>query len=141
MRIVLDTNVLLVSFSSKSAFRWVFDAFLNEEITLCVTTDILAEYEEIIGKHMGPKIANTVLQIIENAPNIELITRFFKWNLITDDPDDNKFVDCAIAANAKYLVSNDKHFRALKNIDFPKVILLTVEEFKGKLSKTSQEEE
>ena len=90
---------------------------------------------------MGPKIANTVLQIIENAPNVELITRFFKWNLIAEDPDDNKFVDCAIAANAKYLVSNDKHFRALKNIDFPKVILLTVEEFKGKLSKTSQEEE
>ena len=133
MRIVLDTNVLLVSFSSKSAFRWVFDAFLDEEITLCVTTDILIEYEEIIGKHMGAKIANTVLQLIENAPNVELITRFFKWNLITEDPDDNKFVDCAIAANAKYLVSNDKHFRVLKNIDFPKVSLLTVQEFQEKL--------
>jgi putative PIN family toxin of toxin-antitoxin system len=134
MRIVLDTTVLLVSFFSKSAFRWVFDAFLDEEITLCVTTDILIEYEEIIGKHMGAKIANTVLQLIENAPNVELITRYFKWNLITEDPDDNKFVDCAIAANAKYLVSNDKHFRVLKNIDFPKVSLLTVQELQEKLA-------
>ncbi|GJM35680.1 MAG: hypothetical protein DHS20C18_46810 [Saprospiraceae bacterium] len=68
MRVVLDTNVLLVSFSIKSDYRLVFDAFLKEEITLCVTTDILIEYEEIVGRHMGEKIANTLLQIIENAP-------------------------------------------------------------------------
>lgn len=138
MRIVLDTNILLVSFSHKSTYRWVFDAFLNEEITLCVTTDILIEYEEIIGRYMGEKVANTLLQIIENAPNVELITNYFKWNLITIDPDDNKFVDCAVASNAKYLVSNDKHFRVLKDIDFPKINLLTVQEFQEKISTPDQ---
>lgn len=50
------------------------------------------------------------------------------------DPDDNKFVDCAIACNAKYLVSNDKHFRILKDIPFPKVELLTAQEFQKELS-------
>jgi predicted nucleic acid-binding protein len=43
--------------------------------------------------------------------------------------DDNKFVDCAIAGNADYLVSNDKHFNCLKNIEFPKLNLLNIDEF------------
>lgn len=130
MHVVLDTNVLLVSFSKKSNYRWVFELFLKEEITLCVTTDILIEYEEIIAKHMGREIANVILQILENAPNVELITKYFKWNLITSDADDNKFVDCAIASNARYLVSNDHHLQVLKTIPFPKVEILTASEFK-----------
>ena len=130
MKIVLDTNVLLVAFSKKSAFRLIFDSFLQEKITLCVTTDILVEYEEIIGKHLGKKIASSVLQLIENAPNVEWVVKYYKWNLITQDPDDNKFVDCAIASNAKYLVSDDKHFRILAQVPFPKVEVLTADNFK-----------
>lgn len=121
----------------KSAYRWIFDAFLEEKITFCVTTDILIEYEEIVGKHMGEKIANMLLQIIENAPNVELVTNYFKWRLISVDPDDNKFVDCAIASNAEFIVSNDKHFQVLQNIGFPKVSLLRVEEFRKILLKST----
>lgn len=50
--------------------------------------------------------------------------------LIEADKDDNKFVDCAIAANAKCIVTEDKHFRVFKNIPFPKVEVLGLEEFK-----------
>lgn len=120
MRIVLDTNVLLVSFSTRSKYRWVFDSFLDESVVLCVTSDILMEYEEIISKHMGKELASTILQIIENAPNVAFVTRYFKWNLIQADPDDNKFVDCAVASGAKFLVSQDGHFNVLKDISFPK---------------------
>jgi predicted nucleic acid-binding protein len=49
--------------------------------------------------------------------------------LITEDPDDNKFVDCAFAANAEYLVSDDKHFKILDRIPFPQINLLKMEEF------------
>lgn len=129
MKIVLDTNVLLVSFSRKSMFRPIFEAFLNEAFILCVTTDILFEYEEVIGRHLGQEVASNVLQIIENAPNIELITRYYKWNLIKSDPDDNKFVDCAFTANASFLVSNDNHFNILKSITFPAIPLISAEEF------------
>lgn len=129
MKIVLDTNVLLVSFSKKSEFRPIFDAFLRAKITLCVTTDILTEYEEIIGRHLGGAIASSVLQLIENASNVQWITKYYKWNLINQDPDDNKFVDCAIAANAKFLVSDDKHFKILNQISFPKVELITADNF------------
>lgn len=133
MNIVLDTNVLLVAIAKKSDYRPIFDAFLKEEFNLCVTTDILTEYEEIIGDHLGNKLASNLLQLIENAPNVRLITKYFKWNLIHADPDDNKFVDCAISANAKFLVSDDKHFKILRRTSFPKVELLTADEFKEKL--------
>ncbi|MEM8527481.1 MAG: putative toxin-antitoxin system toxin component, PIN family [Bacteroidota bacterium] len=129
MKIVLDTNVLLVALSHRSPYRSIFDAFLQEDIQLCVTTDILVEYEEIIGKHLGKEVASNVLQLIENAINVEWIIKYFKWNLVEADPNDNKFVDCAIAANAKYLVSEDKHFNILKQIPFPKVELLKAKEF------------
>ena len=61
--------------------------------------------------------------------NVQKQDVFYKWNLIEADKDDNKFVDCAIAGNADYLASNDKHFNCLKNIEFPKLSLLNIEGF------------
>jgi len=48
VRVVLDTIVLLVSISNRSRLHWIFKKLINQEYTLCVTTDILAEYAEII---------------------------------------------------------------------------------------------
>lgn len=61
--------------------------------------------------------------------NVEEIIPVFNWKLISQDPDNNKFVDCAIAANADYIVTNDKHFNVLKDIAFPKVNIITLQEF------------
>lgn len=52
----------------------------------------------------------------------------FNFKLISADPDDNKFIDCAIAANAKYVVTEDSHFEILKHIDFPKVNLISLDD-------------
>lgn len=68
---------------------------------------------------------NCLLQI----PNTQRVDAHYRWNLITKDPDDNKFVDCAIFANADFIVSDDKHFNELKNIEFPKVLVVRLEEF------------
>ncbi len=134
MKLVLDTNVLLVSISPRSELHWVFQRFISEEFTLCVTTDVLIEYEEIIVKHMGHQVADTILQIIENAANVELVTKYFKWNLIVEDPDDSKFVDCAIAGNAKFIITHDRHFNVLKKIEFPKVEVINVHQLKKELN-------
>jgi len=62
-------------------------------------------------------------------PNTERVSPSFHFNLITTDPDDNKFVDCAITAGATYIVSNDRHFDELKNYDFPKVDVRNLTQF------------
>ena len=95
-----------------------------------VTTDILSEYEEIISQYMSAEVANEVLQIIENARNVAFITKYYRWNLINNDPDDNKFVDCAISCNARYLVTQDKHFNVLKKVGFPKIEVINIQQFK-----------
>lgn len=75
------------------------------------------------------EFTSLVIDAITNATNIERVTPAFRFNLITADPDDNKFVDCAITAGATYIVSNDRHFSELKNYDFPKVDVRTLSEF------------
>lgn len=133
MKVVLDTNILLVSFSAKSPLHWIWRGLLENRFTLCVTTDILLEYEEIISRHINPAVASAVLDAITDLPNLQYVTKHIFWLLIEQDPDDNKFVDCAIACNAKYLVSEDKHFKVLAAIPFPKVEVIGVEEFRLQL--------
>ena len=129
MNIVLDTNILLVSISPRSKFYPIFRAFEEELYSLCVTTDILIEYEEILRRHVDKVLTTVILQIIENAPNTKLVSRYYKWNLIPNDPDDNKFVDCAVAGNTKYIVSHDKHFNHLRTVKFPKITVVGAEAF------------
>ncbi len=129
MKIVLDTNVLLVSIPRMSKYRPIFDALLSGRIELSVSNEILSECLEIIAVKITPTIANNIAELLMNLPNVELIATYFRWSLITADADDNKFVDCAIAANSDYLVSNDRHFRELERISFPQVNVLTPIEF------------
>src|ERR1700733_9722802 len=100
LKVVIDTNILLVAVSKRSPYHWIFQGLIKGDFTLCITTDILLEYEEIIGKEMGATVAVNVIRTLENLPNVELITKYFCWDLIKTDPDDNKFTDCTIAANA-----------------------------------------
>ncbi len=129
MKIVLDTNTLLVSVSSRSPYYPIYKALRNKEYELVVTTDILLEYEEIIGDEMGAMAAEDVLNFISFATNVQKITVWYLWGLIKNDPDDNKFSDAAIAANVDFLVSDDRHFRILKKIPFPKLTVIRTNEF------------
>ena len=127
--IVLDTNCLLICISSRSKFHSVWKAFLNEEFTLCVSNEIMNEYEEILAQKVSPQFAEKIIYIILSSNNTIFVNPYFHFGLIENDPDDNKFVDCAIASNADYIVSQDAHFNVLKKIDFPKVNVIKIEEF------------
>ena len=120
-RIVLDTNCLLPSISRRSRYYPVWERFICGEYDLCVTTEILAEYEEIVGRMTSPVVARLVVEASLRAPNTLRIEASFRFGLITEDPDDNKFVDSAIVANAECVVTNDSHFDVLATIPFPRV--------------------
>ena len=97
---------------------------------------MLDEYEEILGqpRHLGPKRTRYVLETVDNALNVLNVTRYYRWELIQVDPDDNKFVDAAIACNADYIVTNDGHFDVLKTLSFPQVNVVSADEFLNILS-------
>lgn len=129
MRIVLDTNCLIQSIGRYSEFRSVWDSVLQGENTLCITNEILEEYSEILHRFFKPPFAELVIITILKSPFVERITPYYHFNFITADPDDNKFVDCAIAANARYIVTNDHHYDVLRQIKFPVVDVLALRDF------------
>lgn len=128
-RIVLDTNCLIASLPSRSAYHKIWEDFISSKYILCVSNEILTEYEEIIARKTNSVFANNVIKTILNQRNVEKIDPQFDFRLIEADSDDNKFVNCAICGNANFIVSEDSHFRVLKQIPFPVVPLLTIKEF------------
>jgi putative PIN family toxin of toxin-antitoxin system len=129
MRVVLDTNVLLVSIPKMSRYRTLFDDLIQGKFTLIISNEILTEYEEIIAQKANDVVALNIINMLMNLVNVEKTEIYFRWDLIEADDADNKFVDCAIAGNGDYLVSNDTHFNILDSIDFPKVQLIKAEKF------------
>ena len=138
LKIVLDTNALLVSISRKSEYRPIFDSLLNGYFTLAITNEILSEYVEIIERKSNSTVATNIAEMLLNLQNVEKVDVYFKWNLIEADEEDNKFVDCAIAARVKFVVTNDKHFDILKRIEFPKVEIIKIQEFLEELKSSDQ---
>jgi uncharacterized protein len=134
MKVVVDTNVLLVCVSPRSNANWLWQSILQGTFEICITTDILNEYAEIIGREMGLEASEIALDILTDLPNVHFIQKYFAWNLIEADPDDNKFIDCAIAAGAKYLVSEDKHFKILRQFPYFQIEVVSLENFKSILS-------
>jgi putative PIN family toxin of toxin-antitoxin system len=133
MKIVLDANVFLVSIPKQSQYRCIFDGLIHKQYTLLISNDILTEYEEIIGMKTTHSIAKHIVDMLLSLSNVKKTEIFFRWNLIEADPDDNKFSDCAIAGSADFLVSNDRHFDVLKDIDFPRISPLNIDEFTDRL--------
>ena len=128
-RIVLDTNCLISSLSRKSKSYDVWKELHEGRYILCVSNSILEEYEEKIAEKTTSEIAENVIQYLINNENVELVDTYYCFELIKADPDDNKFVDCAVAANATYIVSDDKHFSHLKEISFPKLLVIMLMDF------------
>ena len=132
LRCVIDTNVLLVCVSNKSPLHWIYRSFRAGAYELCVTTEILAEYAEVLERHMGPVVSQDILDSLGTRRNLVEIEPTYRFNLLRD-PDDNKFVGCAIAANAVCLVSHDRDFLPLRDIEFPKVAVVDTEGFRTDL--------
>ncbi|MBC8490018.1 MAG: putative toxin-antitoxin system toxin component, PIN family [Bacteroidetes bacterium] len=129
MKIVLDTNALLISIPKKSKFRLIFDALINKTYTLIISNEILTEYFEIIDQKANYTVASNIIEMLLSLENVEKKEVYYKWDLIQIDKDDNKFIDCAIAGNADFIVSNDHHFNVLRKISFPSISVISINEF------------
>ena len=132
-RLVVDTNSLLQCISRRSRYHDLWISLLDGRNTLCVTTEILEEYTEQLQRFTSPEFTEAALGVITNNPYTLFVTPYFHFQLITADPDDDKFVDCAVAANAKFVVTDDGHFDVLKQVDFPKVEIIGLDDIIHKL--------
>ena len=137
-RIVLDTNCLIQSIPSRSPYRRIWDSFFDGTNLLCVTTSILNEYSEILCKLTNEDTARYIVDAIVSNPYTLFINVYFDFNLIKNDPDDNKFVDCAITAGARYIVTEDHHYDILKWKEFPGIDIVGLDEFLSSITKQQE---
>jgi putative PIN family toxin of toxin-antitoxin system len=128
-KIVLDTNALLRCLSRRSKFTAVIDKLYEGAYELYISNDIQLEYEEKITDIFSKETAELINGAFLLLPNIKKIDIHYHLNLITADPDDNKFSDCAFAGNVHFLVTDDKHFNVLKSTRFPVITVISLEEF------------
>ncbi len=128
-RLVLDTNCLIQIVSPRSKYHTLWEDLVRGEHVLCVSNEIIEEYIEIMQQLMGYTVAEYVIKTILNSKFVEIIAPYYHFHLIEADEDDNKFVDCAIVAGAKCIVTNDHHYDILKSIPFPRVEVVNLVEF------------
>ena len=133
MTVVIDCNILVVCLTSRSPYHSIYRALIEGKFDLLISMDILLEYEEIIQAKYGTATSNAFISLLEELPNVHLITPYYKWLLVDADPDDNKYCDCAIAGKAMFIVTEDKHFNVLKTISFPKLTAISIDEFMEQL--------
>ena len=127
--IVLDTNCLLQALPTHSPYHKVWSDVLCGKISLCVSTDILEEYEEQLAEKSSAEVAHNVVEAISNLSTTCFMDSYYHFGLIMVDEDDNKFVDCAVACDAELIVTNDSHFDVLRDIPWPKVEVKNIIEF------------
>jgi putative PIN family toxin of toxin-antitoxin system len=129
MKVVLDTNSLLQILGARSKYAFLFDKFLQGEYTLCVSTEILFEYEEILKKKASPLAADLFMKVITRSRNVIRKDPYFRLGIIKQDNDDNKFTDCAFVCDADMIVTDDSHFDDAEKSEFPTFHIVNLEDF------------
>ena len=113
----------------KSPYNLIFQKIIKKEIFLCISNSILEEYEEILERRTSHDVATNIIKTFLKLENVLRFDPRYNWDLIEYDPDDDKFVDCYVASNANFLVTNDKHFNVLANIPFPPINVINIDDF------------
>ena len=125
MNVVLDTNCLIMAISAQNEYYQVWQDFLEGKYCLCITNEIIEEYSEVLARNISPLVSEYIITAILNRKNVKRLSPSYAFHLIEADEDDNKFVDCAFAAGASCIVSNDAHFKILNEVEFPRIFVLS----------------
>lgn len=128
MRIVVDTNIFVSSFFGGNPKK-VVDLWKNGKITLCLSKDILDEYIRVlqrIGLNEEEEIEE-ILYLFGKGFNILFTTKTSGIRVVRDDPDDDKFIECAVALRAEAIITGDRHLRKLG--EYRGIRIVTPQEF------------
>lgn len=115
MKVVIDTNIFVSSFFGGNPKK-IIDLWKEEKITLCLSRAILDEYIDVLGR-IGLKDEQELeelLSFFSKGFNILFTTKTPELNIVRNDPDDNKFIECAAALKADVVISGDKDVLAVK---------------------------
>ena len=131
LKVVIDTNIFISSFFGGIP-REIINHWKSGKITLCLSQEIVEEYIEVLNR-LGLKDKKEIQKLTKlfaesynsifaaNTPNL---------NIVKDDPDDNKFIECAVALDSKIIISGDKHLKNIKK--YIDIHIISPKEFNDK---------
>ena len=128
MKVVIDTNIFVSSFFGGNPRR-IIDLWKTEKITLCLSKDILDEYIEVlqrIGLQDEDELGE-LLSLFKRGFNMLFTIKTPKVKVVKDDPDDDKFIECALALKAEVIVTGDKAIEAVG--EYMRIKILTPQQF------------
>jgi uncharacterized protein len=128
MKVVVDTNIFVSSFFGGNP-RKIIDLWKNEKITLCLSNAILNEYIDVL-RRVGIKDEYELEELLSLFPkgfNILFTTKTPKIKIITNDPGDDKFIECAAALKADAVITGDREVLAIK--EYMNIKILAPQQF------------
>lgn len=108
MKVVLDTNVFVSSFLGGKPRR-IIDHWKQGHFTLCLSADILEEYSRVFEElgFIETDEFQQLLSLFKTDPNVLFTNSPASLSVVDTDPDDDKFIECAVELEADYVVSGD----------------------------------
>lgn len=122
MKVVIDTNIFVSALYGGNP-REIIDLWKKGKLILCLTQEIFEEYIDVFlrFKIMGNELKE-LFDLFAEGHSIDFVSKTPKLNIVKNDPSDNKFFECAIAAKAPYLISGDKEILCVKKYITLKVV-------------------
>ncbi|MQY75905.1 MAG: putative toxin-antitoxin system toxin component, PIN family [Clostridia bacterium] len=130
MKVVIDTNIFISSFFNKKGNpRKIINLWKEEKIQLCISSEILEEYLGVLSRFVlaGEPELKELLNLFKRQVNILYKPITIKIALVKNDPDDNKFIECAVTNKADYIISGDNHLLSLR--EYENIKILSPKEF------------
>ncbi|MDE2231540.1 MAG: putative toxin-antitoxin system toxin component, PIN family [Candidatus Omnitrophica bacterium] len=133
LKVVVDTNQFVSALISKrSQSARLLELWKNQHFILVTSPEIIAEIKEVLEyPHIRQKYKLSKVEIVSLLVLIEheavVLPSLPAVHIIKDGPDDNKFLACALAAQAEYIVSGDRHLLNLGS--YGPVSIVTVKDF------------
>jgi len=113
-KVVIDTNVFISSFFGGIP-RKIIDLWKDGEILLCFSQKIVEEYLEVLHRlGIEKEEIDKLARLFAEGYNCIYTASTIKLNIVKDDPDDNKFIECAVELDCKLIISGDKHLLKIK---------------------------
>ncbi|OGR56935.1 MAG: putative toxin-antitoxin system toxin component, PIN family [Elusimicrobia bacterium RIFCSPLOWO2_02_FULL_39_32] len=116
MKVVLDTNVLVSGIFWRGTSRSILELWAREQLEVLVSPLILKEYERVIFEVESEKRTGLTEEWWKFIIHHSILIYPEETLHICRDPDDDKFLNCAVNAGARYLVSGDDDLLVLKEI-------------------------
>lgn len=117
MIVCIDTNTVIQATAASHPYHRILNAWVAGRFAWAVSTAILHEYAEVHERlNRSERWRKLVLlmdlcELVEG--NVVRVNPHYQFHVLPNDPDDNKFTDCAITAGADYVITEDSHFQPL----------------------------